>query len=1074
MNEFLSHRRAFLVLFSLTVLIGAYLGLRDDPSRAQDRRPEPPKARYEQYSRDDSVTAAIRDRSKELVRVEFRSIAERENISRHGTIVEDFGSSVVLIKNKKDDLARRGFIVQRIETTIDLPGARFEPIDSTPTETVRPDDPGQPARGYYVVQFGGIAIDDWLDSLRDAGVEMLQYVPHQAFFVYGDGEAITRASRHSRVRWVGRFAPEHKLSREVREFTRNGDSPTAMYDVAVFSNQDLGRIAPMIGGRVLATSKLPNNFFNVIRVELDKAELDRVAATDGVFRIDPYIPPTAEDERAAQIVAGNFSGPTTLNPPGYDPLAQFGVDGTGVTVMVSDDGISIPGNGGLYITASNTVDGPLRGAAPGATGGHGHINASIIAGSTPFGGLDSLGYNYGLGIAPKANIINIPFLVGTNTTTDAQAIDDALNTLGPNGARGTISNNSWGSGTNGNSYDSLAAQYDGFVRDGSFASTIDPFSIIFSAGNSGPSANSLTRPKVSKNTIAVANSENVRPEVLPFPAPSPSPTPIGATADNMEDLRSTSSRGPAADGRIKPDVTAPGTVITGSRAGSCGSVSGCFDANHAYSTGTSHAAPQVAGAAALFTQYYRNSHAGTSPNPSLIKAAIINSAQEMNGLTTNLMTVPNGNEGWGRISMKHMMNTGVPMYYINEEHIFSNPGTLVAYIGTVTDPSKPLRVTLVWTDPPGAGNPALVNNLDLTVNVGGSVYRGNVFANGSSTTGGSGNTVDNVENVFLPAGIPAGTVVSISISAVALNGDGVLGNTDTTDQHFSLVGYNFQPLAPDRRPPADFDGDDRTDVSVRRADIGHWWIYRSSDNAVFSTAIAAIGTPGTPVFADYTGDGKDDVAAWGDNGMWYIQRSEDFSYFAVPFGQNGDVPVPADYDGDDKADRAVFRPSAGTWFIQRSLGGVDTIPFGVSSDLPVPADYDGDGRTDLAIFRPASGQWWISRSTAGLIVLTFGTSTDRTVQGDYTGDGKADVAIWRPATGEWFVLRSEDLSYYSVPFGTAGDKPVPGDYDGDDKFDTAIFRPSSATWYVNRSTAGLHIQNFGISSDIPLPNVSVR
>ena len=908
------------------------------------------------------------------------------------------------------------------------------------------------------MQLGGFATDEWLDSIRDAGVEVLQYVPQNAFFVYGAGEAVAKVAGHSRVRWVGEFRAEHKLSTDVKDFASKAAGGTAMFDVAVFSRADLDSVATAVGGRLISKSKLPNNFFNVLRVELPTAKLAEIAAIGDVVRIDPFIPPTAEDERSSQIIAGNYSNPTTISAPGYNPLTQFGADGTNVTVMVSDDGISIPGNGGFYLTTTNTVDGPLRGSTSGASGGHGHINASIIAGNTPFGILDPLGYNYGLGVAPKANIINIPFLKAGNTTTDAQAVDDALTTLGPNGVKGTISNNSWGAGTNNNAYDSLAAQYDGLVRDGSLAPTIDPFSIIFSAGNSGPGANTLTRPKVSKNTIGVANSENVRPEFQ------------GTGADNMEDLRSSSSRGPAADGRIKPDVTAPGTVITGSRAGSCGSVSSCFDANHAWSTGTSHAAPQVAGAAALFTQYWRNSHSGAYPNPSLIKAAVINTGQEMNGLTTNTLTIPNGNEGWGRISMKHMMNPGVPVYYVNEDTVYGNTGMGQVAIGTVADPTKPVRVTLVWTDPPGVSDPALVNNLDLQVNVGGNFYRGNVFSGGISVTGGSGDTINNVENVFLPAGTPAGTFFSVGVTSVTLNGDGVLGNADLTDQHFAIVAYNFLPLpAPDDRPPVDFDGDDRTDVSVRRGN--QWWVSRSSDGGVPVTNFSAGAEAGTSVPADYTGDGKADIAAWSPTtGVWWIVRSEDSSFFTVPFGSSGDIPVPADYDGDNKIDRAVFRPSSTLWYIEKSGGGVDIIPWGLSTDRPVPADYDGDGKADLAIFRPGSGQWWVIRSSgAGVIVLTFGVGTDRLVPGDYTGDQKADMAIWRPSTGEWYVLRSEDFSYYSVPFGSTGDLPVPGDYDGDDKFDTAVFRPSTATWFAQRSTSGILIQNFGLSADHPLP-----
>src|SRR5687768_5374340 len=388
MQRVFSRGRTFLVLLLAGISIVIYLTLDQKPHSAQERPVELPKARFDQFSRADAVTSAIRDRSKEIVRVHFRTIGDREKAIRYGDVVEDFGSFMVLAKNRTTDMSRSGLDVQRIETTVNLPGPQFDPVDAPPRGTVRHGDAVRPGRGYYILQFGGIATDEWVDSIRDAGVEVLQYIPHQAFFVYGDASAIARVAGHSRVRWVGNYLPEQKLSAHVREFVRNSESEMATYDIAVFSRADLDEVAGTIGGRVISRSKLPNNFFNVLRVELPRADVERISATSDVFRIDPYVRPTAEDERAAQIVAGNYSSTTVLSPAGYNPLVQFGADGTGVTVMVSDDGISIPGNGGFYITAANTVDGPLRGATAGASGGHGHINASIIAGNTPFGILD--------------------------------------------------------------------------------------------------------------------------------------------------------------------------------------------------------------------------------------------------------------------------------------------------------------------------------------------------------------------------------------------------------------------------------------------------------------------------------------------------------------------------------------------------------------------------------------------------------------------------------------------------------------------------------------------------------------
>ena len=270
----------------------------------------------------------------------------------------------------------------------------------------------------------------------------------------------------------------------------------------------------------------------------------------------------------------------------------------------------------------------------------------------------------------------------------------------------------------------------------------------------------------------------------------------------------------------------------------------------------------------------------------------------------------------------------------------------------------------------------------------------------------------------------------------------------------------------------DFDGDGLADISIFRPSNGQWWYQQSSDNNV--RAITFGVSTDKPVPADYDGDGKTDIAIFRPaTGEWFVLRSSNNSYFSVPFGISTDKPAPGDYDGDGFADMAVFRASEGTWYINKTTGGVQITQWGTAGDVPVNEDYDGDGKADIAIFRPSNGQWWLNRSTAGISAATFGVNTDKAVPADYTGDGKADIAIFRPSNGNWFILRSEDSSFFAFPFGSSGDVPAPGDYDGDGKFDAAVFRPSNSTWFIQRSTAGILIQGFGTTGDLPIPNAFV-
>jgi Calx-beta domain/FG-GAP-like repeat len=328
---------------------------------------------------------------------------------------------------------------------------------------------------------------------------------------------------------------------------------------------------------------------------------------------------------------------------------------------------------------------------------------------------------------------------------------------------------------------------------------------------------------------------------------------------------------------------------------------------------------------------------------------------------------------------------------------------------------------------------------------------------------------------------PLETVKSVS---VVIRGDGNIEpdetfsltlssptNASVSTGQVTAVIRNYNSA---RRSRFDFDGDNKTDVSIFRPGAGEWWYLKSSNggNGVLQFGLSSDKL--TP--ADFTGDGKTDIAFWRPStGEWFILRSDDFSFYSFPFGTTGDIPAPADYDGDGKSDAAVYRPSNGTWYVQNSSGsGTSIVNFGIAEDKPVAADYDGDGKADIAIFRPTDGSWWyLQSSNSQFKVFSFGLASDKPVQGDFTGDGKADIAVFRQSTGEWFIQRSENNTFFSFPFGTNGDLPVPGDYDGDGKMDSAVFRPSTSTWYLNQTTAGVGILTFGIDGDNPVPGVFV-
>ncbi|WP_338294127.1 FG-GAP-like repeat-containing protein [Planctobacterium marinum] len=288
------------------------------------------------------------------------------------------------------------------------------------------------------------------------------------------------------------------------------------------------------------------------------------------------------------------------------------------------------------------------------------------------------------------------------------------------------------------------------------------------------------------------------------------------------------------------------------------------------------------------------------------------------------------------------------------------------------------------------------------------------------------------------------------------------------------------------RSVADYDGDGKTDVAIRRGFLGTNYVLNSSDNEIQRIQFGS-KEEDIQIEGDFDGDGIADVAVRRPStGTWYVKNSSGSNLGSaredgiqrIEFGaKEDDIPVAADYDGDGITDFAVRRASNSMWYIKNSSGsnynsaredGIQRVQFGLQeADIPVPADYDGDGISDIAFRRPSNSTWYILESSSGEIQrIKFGLQeTDIPVPADYDGDGKADVAFRRPSNKTWYVLRSSDEVIERIQFGlNTADIPVVGDYDGDGKADIAVRRESNSMWYILQSSDGeIGRVNFGKS-----------
>jgi len=227
----------------------------------------------------------------------------------------------------------------------------------------------------------------------------------------------------------------------------------------------------------------------------------------------------------------------------------------------------------------------------------------------------------------------------------------------------------------------------------------------------------------------------------------------------------------------------------------------------------------VAGAGVLVRQYFTDGYYPTGeanpedalvPTGALMKAVLINAAVDMTGIGG----YPSDQEGWGRVLLDNALylpGDTARLYAVDLRNAdgLSTGQDFVREVTAVSS-AAPLRITLVFTDPPAAAGAAdpVVNNLDLEITgPGGEVYKGNVFAGGESTTGGSFDGRNNVEQ-FLQYTPAAGTY-AIRVSGTAVN-EGTQG--------FALLVTG--------------------DIALTQADCNRDWVVDLDDFAVFSDCAA--------------------------------------------------------------------------------------------------------------------------------------------------------------------------------------------------------------------------------------------
>ncbi len=639
-----------------------------------------------------------------------------------------------------------GKSMQRVtesDITIDLKYAKFDPLVATPM--VPAELQANLANRMFIVQFETQPLDEFRNAIVAMGGEVCHYLPHNAYVVALPLGAEDQVRALDYVRWIGSYQPAYRIEPEVLQLMNRGELGIKDYYIQIANpsaerKTELATQIRKLGGRVIENPAEGS----LMLVELTPSQVPGVAQLDGVLYFD----------RRTEV--GNDGMVNVRATSGANYVESVaGYTGQGVIAHVIDSGIR---------ATHDAFDMPINRLT--VRTNHSDTSHGTSCSGIVFG--NGTGNASGRGMLPNGNGVFTRYQ--TSGWTGRQAwTQDTVNIF-----NAVVESNSWGDTLTG-SYTTISAQMDNII----FATDL---LICQSMSNAG--TNTGVRPQAwAKNIVSVGGVFHQGTLTL--------------TDDRWS---SGASVGPAADGRIKPDLSFFYDQILTTSNGSDTSYTGSFG-------GTSAATPETAGTFGLFFQMWSNGIFGNPamggsvfanrPKSTMARAFMINNAQQyVPGANGNDIT--RMRQGWGLPWLQPIFDNRDDVFFINERDVLANLQTKT-YRLFVPAGTPALKTTMIYLDLAAAAsaNPTRINDLNLRItspsNV---VYNGNVglAAGVWSTSGGSPDGLNPVENIFVQN--PQSGVWTIEVIGANINTDARPETPGVTDADFALVVTGADAQAP--------------------------------------------------------------------------------------------------------------------------------------------------------------------------------------------------------------------------------------------------------------------------------------